>query len=409
MVRSSRRAASRNTAAVLVAGLGLLGALCLTVDTANAADANPHKPPLVAKQGAVSSPAKPEIDPARDILSASFRLDIVTGRATADVTLAATASQANTSDLWLLWGVQVGDVCSIDSDEAVVAVTHEDRGGNYDSGSGWRREGSTIRLAKTFRWDFETFTCAVATTMPSFADGPDAAVAYDTAISALHDVFAAPEGRPEATLVAGGDVAYRGVWTPLRVRVTNAGTGPAAGIVLLLAGRGVQSRPVRVGALAAGKSKVVTARVRARGGGKRRNLTALLTGRGPEQFRRQSVFPVNVFPRGTRPLPGRYVGNGGRVSFRVNRAGRVANFRIRVVGACNPGAYTWAEWKTLPPARANRYGWLDRHFRTGKDLSEAQVHMRVRFAGRRALDGHYDYRSGLCSAEESFSARRVGR
>jgi hypothetical protein len=99
------------------------------------------------------------------------------------------------------------------------------------------------------------------------------------------------------------------------------------------------------------------------------------------------------------------VGNHGRVSFRVTRTGLVKKIRLRVVGVCNPGAYTWAAWKTLPKTRINKFNWIDRTYRSGKGYDHSITDLSARFAGGKVLEGHYQYWSGPCEAEVKFRAR----
>jgi len=134
----------------------------------------------------------------------------------------------------------------------------------------------------------------------------------------------------------------------------------------------------------------------------------IATGRGPApiNYRRKVSFEIRT--RGRTPKPGRYVGNDGRLSFRVTPRGVVKRIRLRVVGVCNPGAHTWAEWKTLPKAKINpfRLGGPDLQARQGSRFLGGPLN--ARFVGGRVLEGDYRYVSSLCEAQVRFKARRVG-
>lgn len=326
------------------------------------------------------------------------------GVTTTRIELGAEPTATTTSDLMIAWGFMDGTTCRLLPGTDSVVPTHETGTGEPGDGAYWRRTGNEIQTHVEFYSDWEEFDCAVAVTVPTGSYDPD--LAYDSLATELTDVRAAPQGQLRAK-VLGKVSAYAGRRITVRVEVSNPGTGPVTGARLKLAGKKVRASKA-VGALASGEARVVNLKLVAGRGKTRRPVNVIATGRGPApiNYRRKVSFEIRT--RGRSPKPGRYVGNNGRVSFQVTRRGVVKRIRLRVVGVCNPGAHTWAEWKTLPKAKINRFGWVDRTYKRGKGFGSWAALLKARFVGGRVLEGDYRYVSSLCEAQVRFKARRVG-
>lgn len=363
--------------------------------------------PVIAREGSVDSPVKPGVDPARDLLRAEFRLGMEDGVARARVTLGAEPTAATTSDLMVAWGEAEGTVCQLSSGTERFLATHETGGGDAADDDYWRRTGAVIEV-NVGLYGWQDLNCAVAVTIPTDVATPDPELAYDFAVAGLTDIRATPQGALQAQVV-GNTTVYAGTTTALKVRVSNPGTAPVTGASLRLAGNRIRAAARKVGAIAAGKSRVVKLKVKARPGKRKRQVNLIATGRGPSPITTRQKAILDVRTQGRKPRPGRYVGNNGRISFRVTRAGVVKNIRLRVVGVCNPGAHTWADWNTLPKAKVNRFGWVDRRYRRGKGFNSSDARLTARFVGGRVLEGHYQYVTSLCHADVRFKARRTGR
>ncbi len=386
----------------VLASLAALIVLSILPGSATAA----NEPPVVAREGSDSSPANPAINPARDLREAHFRVGMEDGVTTARIKLGAEPTAATTSDLMIVWGFMDGTTCQLMPGTDSILPTHETGAGEPGDGAYWRRTGSEFQTHVEFYSDWQDFDCAVAVTVPTDSFDLDPDLAYDSLVVVLKDVRAAPQGQLQAK-VLGSVSAYAGSRASVRLKVSNPGTGPVTGARLKLSGKKLRAAKA-IGDLAAGESRVVKLKPKAGRGKTKRRVEVIATGRGPApiSYRRKVTFEIRT--KGRNPKPGRYVGNGGRVTFQVTRGGTVKRIRLRVVGVCNPGAYTWAEWKTLPKTKINRFGWVDRTYKRGKGVSWWAALLTARFVGGRVLEGDYRYVTSLCEAQVKFRARRVG-
>jgi hypothetical protein len=87
---------------------------------------------------------------------------------------------------------------------------------------------------------------------------------------------------------------------------------------------------------------------------------------------------------------------------------RLRNFNATTSAVCVTGTFPGVEIQIVvipfPRAKIARYG----HFSGEFEVGETRIDLRGRLVGRRVKNGRVRYKSPICSAEQKWSARRIG-
>lgn len=200
----------------------------------------------------------------------------------------------------------------------------------------------------------------------------------------------------------------RGVWTTVRVRVSNPGTADVEASSISGSGPGVSVRRTGVGHLHAGDSTEVEMKVRLTGKRKKTSLRLLVRGSGVQGRR---ALPVRRVKAPKRPVAGRYRSPNGAVTFRIDKKGRVKKFRSRTQMQCGSWpqfTYQTDTWN-FPRTKIRKNGLVHRWHRVHTPKRQDSRLLEFRAARAKVTKGRFWYYSSWCTGETRFKAKRVGK
>lgn len=200
----------------------------------------------------------------------------------------------------------------------------------------------------------------------------------------------------------------RGVWTTVRVRVNNPGTGAVEDSSIRGGGRGVAVRTASVGYVSAGGETEAEVAVKLTGKATRTNLRLVVDGSEASAAR---TIPVRRVKQPKRPVAGRYRSPDGAVTFRVNKRGRVTGFRSRTEMQCGTWpqfTYQTQRWN-FPKTAVPKSGVVHRWHRVRTSTRQDSRLLEFRMVGRKVTRGQFWYDGGYCTGTTWFTAKRAGK
>lgn len=337
---------------------------------------------------------------ARRLSSVSVKQELKAEKVSATIVLKAAPSAGANADVHLTFGRLDGNNCNGEAE-----VRFDTAGGDRP---GIDVSGSTITVRRNLEGaGYEPWNCAfVALTRVG-----STATTYDVLIGALTNVYAKPKlrlsGPAKIWLV-------RGVWTKVRLRVSNAGYVTAKGVKVTGSGNGVRAQrtgvPYGVGDESWSYVKVPILLTVKRATRIKLVVTASNGGRATKWI---AVQPV---PAPRPPVPGRYRGTGADndVTFRVTKGTPyLTGWRGFLTGTCGgfPDIPSPASgWYSFPRTRIPRNGIIDREFRGGSGTARYTVTMELKIVGSWVGRGKMRYYGpAQCRLGTEFQARRIGR
>lgn len=374
-------------------------AMTITCAAANAAE------PVVARTGELTHRQVDNGAGAFRIASASVRQDRLADRAQATVTLDAAPDGVSDATLVVAFGPLKDKVCQLndflDANEYRTSV-------NGPLAAGWSRNGRTFRMdIGDDAAGYQPWQCAGAilvsgTEIVSFVGGN------------LTDILMKPDLRIQAPKILERPVKgklklIRGATHTIRVPVKSANEAEARNVTVTGGGRGLKVGRAKDDLMLGNNTSTVLLAVKAtkrRAGPLKLKVTSA---NGP--VARRSV-PVALTRAPAPPRPGRYRSSDGDVTFRVTggKKPRVRGFRIYTRTRC--GGYgdfpTYTNnYYSFPAAPIGGGGVLD-----GTDRTKLySVSLSLKAIGRKVTEGSFSYGvfAAPCSANDSFTAKRIGR
>lgn len=336
---------------------------------------------------------------ARQLSSVSVKQELKAAKVSALIVLKAAPSAAANADVRLNFGVLDGTSCNAEAE-----IRFDTAGGDRP---GIDVSGSKITVRRNLEGaGYEPWNCAfVALTSAT------GTTTYDVLIGRLTNVYAKPKLRLTGPAKVG---LVRGVWTKVRVKVTNSGYVTAKGVKITGSGNGVRAQrtgvPYGVGDESWSYVKVPILLTARRATRIKLVVTASNGGRAATWI---SVKPV---PAPRPPVPGRYRGTGSDndVTFRVSKGTPyLTGWRGLLTGTCGgfPDIPSPASgWYDFPRTRIPRNGIIDRQARGGSGDARYTVTMELKIVGSQVTRGKMRYYGpGQCRLGTDFQAKRIGR
>lgn len=192
--------------------------------------------------------------------------------------------------------------------------------------------------------------------------------------------------------------------TRIQVKVRNTGKAAAQNVTLSGTGSSLKFGKVKVGTIASGDTRSVTATVKLTGKRKSSKLTIRAKGTGVSA---KKTIAVRAAAKPAKPREGKYKSSDGAVTFRVDK-GKITGFHARVQTRCgiapDPYRYSTVTYD-FPKKKIPRNGIVDSRAKGGNWSTS----LRVRISGSKATAGYFSYSGpGACSATKSFTAKRSG-
>lgn len=345
---------------------------------------------------------------AQRLTSASVRADVRGERVQATVVLDAEPTAATAATVVVAFGPIEAGICQLDD----VLDADQYQSSTTDPAAGWTRSGRTLTLdlaaeeAGYQPWDCAGAIVGVGDQVVSFLGGD------------LTPVYLGPELRIQSVKVLDRKVRgrlglVRGQRHLIRVPVRGLNQADAHGVVVSGTGRGLKVGKQQLGTVSSSYAPEAVLPVRAAGrqGRKVGPLRLTVTSENGATVRR--TVPVRLVKPPARPAPGRYRSADGAVTFTITggRAARLKSFRIATRTRCQPpldyATYTDNTYG-FPTVRVGGGGVVDA--KRVKPLYS--VVLQLKAVGSRVTQGSFGYvgpKGSYCTANEGFSARRVGR
>lgn len=340
---------------------------------------------------------------ARQLKSAKVKQDLDRERISATVVLRGTPAAATDSFMVLGFGHVNADGACVD--HYSVATT------TVSPSNGFSRSGATLKIdeqldmAGYMDWD-----CAFVALYPPVTGD----VSYDGLVGGLVSTPAKPELRITSVRLLNKDrkkVKFvRNTWTPLTVTVGNDGRVDALGVKIASGNKAFKVRKPKVGKVWKDGGRT-SARIEVRLVKKTKKAKLKLVARNKQAKGATTRNAVRVAkPR--KPVAGKYRAAGGKITFRVTKAGKVVNFRAKGVQmVCQP-PLDFATYQRVtvayprkPKVRPN--GILDVQMRWEKGNAWYNAGLQMRVSGKKITQGRYTYTTAnYCRVIENFNPKR---